>query len=124
MMPLEPAAQRRIEKLKSRVIEAVPEVDLENAVILTKSFRETEGLPHVLRKAKGFYHQCAEKTVTVWSDELVVGCPGSKMRGGIVCADTCWSVLDDEIDTISTRRYDPFFFSEEDKATFLGTIKP
>jgi len=46
------------------------------------------------------------------------------MRGGIVCADTCWSVLDDEIDTIGTRRYDPFFFREEDKAAFLDTIKP
>ena len=124
MLPLEPAAQRRIQKLKDRVIGAVPEVDLENAVILTKSFQETEGLPHVLRKARGFYSQCAGKTVTIWSDELVVGCPGSKMRGGIVCADTCWSVLDDEIDTISTRRYDPFFFSEDDKATFLETIKP
>jgi len=124
MSNTEDFAGRRIQKLKSRVIDAVPEVDIENAVILTRSFQETEGLPHVLRKAKGFYRQCAEKTVTIWSDELIAGCPGSKMRGGIVCADTCWSVLDDEIDTISTRRYDPFFFREEDKEIFLRTIKP
>ena len=46
------------------------------------------------------------------------------MRGSIICADTCWSVLDDELETISERKYDPFYLREEDKEMFLKEIKP
>lgn len=119
-----PAYMNRIDRMKKRVIESQPEMDLENALILTKSFKQTEGEPLVLRKAKGFLRQCEEKSVTIWDDELIVGCPGSKMRGGILCADTCWSVLDNELETMSNRKYDPFFLTEEDKQAFVNEIRP
>lgn len=114
----------RIEALKERVLATRPEVDIENARILTESFKETAGLPWVLRKARAVKRQCAEKNVTIWPGELIVGSSGSKIRGGILCADSCWSVLDQEIDTISTRRYDPLYFSEEDKKVFREVVKP
>ncbi len=114
----------RIEYLKERVVNTRPEIDLENARILTKSFIETAGEPLAVRKAKAFRRQCKEKTVKIWDKELIVGCSGSKMRAGILCADTCWSILDDELDSISTRKYDPFYLSDEDKAVFLEEIKP
>jgi len=115
---------KRIEFLKERVVHTRPEMDLENAVILTKSFRETAGEPLPVRKAKAFRRQCIEKTVKIWDQELIVGCSGSKMRGGILCADTCWSILDEELETISTRKYDPFYLREEDKEVFLREVKP
>lgn len=114
----------RIRFVKDRVINTKPEMDLENARILTQSFRETAGEPWCIRKAKAFRRQCREKTVKIWDKELIVGCSGSKMRGGILCVDTCWSILDDELDTISTRKYDPFYLREEDKEMFLKEIKP
>lgn len=115
---------KRIAYLKDRVINTRPEVDLEPAVLLTESFKSTGGLPWVLRKAKGVKHQCENKSVTIWPRELIVGCSGAKIRGGIVSADSCWSVLDDELETISTRRYDPFFISEQEKEVFRKNIKP
>jgi len=115
---------KRIELLKDRVVSTRPEMDLENAVILTKSFRETAGEPLPVQKAKAFRRQCLEKTVKIWDQELLVGCSGSKMRGGILCADTCWSILDEELATISTRNYDPFYLRDEDKEVFLQEIKP
>lgn len=114
----------RIQFMKDRVVNTKPEMDLENAVLLTNSFKETEGEPLCIRKAKAFRKQCQEKDVTIWDKELVVGCSGSKMRGGILCADTCWSILDDELDTISERKYDPFYLREDDKQVFLDVIKP
>lgn len=116
--------RNRIEYLKSRVVGTRPEVDLEPAVLLTRSFKATGGLPWVLRKALGVKYQCENKSVTIWPRELIVGCSGSKIRGGIVSADSCWSVLDKELDTISTRRYDPFFISEDEKEVFRKEIKP
>jgi choline trimethylamine-lyase len=119
-----PAYLKRIERLKERVLSTKPEMDLENARLLTAGFRAAEGLPLVLRKAKAFNLQCRQKTVTIWDDELIVGCSGSKIRGGILCADSCWSVLDRELESISTRKYDPFYLKPEDKAIFEQEIKP
>lgn len=120
----EPGYMKRIHFMKDRVVNKRPEMDLENAKILTYSFKETEGEPLCIRKAKAFRMQCQEKTVKIWEKELIVGCSGSKMRGGILCADTCWSILDDELETISDRKYDPFYLKEEDKELFLKEIKP
>ncbi len=119
-----PNYMARINRLKARVLETRPEMDLENARILTEAFQETEGEPLVVRKAKAFRRQCREKTVTIWEDELIVGCSGSKIRGGILCADACWSVLDDELETISHRRYDPFHLPPEDRELFENVIRP
>ena len=114
----------RINFLKDRVLNKKPEIDLENARILTASFRETEGEPQVLRKAKAFRRQCREKTVEIYDRELVVGNAGSKIRGGILCADVCWSVLDRELETINERPYDPFILRPEDKQAFIDEIRP
>ncbi len=119
-----PSYMERIFRLKKRVLSTKPEMDLENAKLLTEGFRETEGEPLVLRKAKAFKKQCLLKTIKIWDDELIVGCSGSKIRGGILCADSCWSVLDQELETISTRKYDPFYLKPEDKIMFEKEIKP
>lgn len=111
-------------RLKSRVLETRPEMDLENSRILTEAFIESEGQPQVVQKAKAFRKQCLEKTIKIWEDELIVGCSGSKIRAGILCADTCWSVLNDELDTINERRYDPFYLKSEDRKIFEEVIHP
>lgn len=114
----------RVEKARERVLSTRPSVDLENAVILTKSFMSTESEPLVLRKAKALREQCRHKSVTIWEDELIVGCSGSKIRGGILSADVCWHILDHEMETIATRPYDPFQISDEEKKLFKEIIKP
>ena len=114
----------RIMRLKERILNTRPEMDLENAVLLTRGFIESEGQPNVYQKAYAFRKQCFEKTVKIWDNELIVGNSGSKQRGGLLCPDTCWSVLDDELDTISTREYDPFYLTDEDRQYFLDEIRP
>lgn len=114
----------RIDRLKERVLNTRPEMDLEDAVILTKGFQESEGEMHVIQKAHAFRKQCREKSVKIWDDELIVGNAGSKQRGGLLSVDTCWSVLEEELDTISTRRYDPFYLTDEDRKAFEEIIRP
>ena len=114
----------RINKLRERVVNATPTMDIENALILTESFKKTEALPREMRKAQAFKDVCSQKTITIWDHELIVGCSGKVPRGGVLCADVCWSVLDKELDTISNRPYDPFYISEEDKQLFREVIKP
>ncbi|GAB6145909.1 glycyl radical protein [Desulfocicer niacini] len=114
----------RINKLRDRVVNATPTMDIENALILTESFKKTEALPREMRKAQAFKDVCTKKTITIWDNELIVGCSGKMARGGVLCADVCWSVLDKELETISNRPYDPFYISDEDKKLFKDVIKP
>lgn len=120
----EKAYMQRVTRLKERVLDTRPEMDLENAVLLTRGFKESEGEPFVVQKAYAFRKQCMEKCVKIWDDELIVGNSGSKQRGGLLCPDTCWSVLDEELDTISTREYDPFYLCAEDRQRFIDEIRP
>jgi formate C-acetyltransferase len=115
---------KRVERLKERLLHTRPEMDLENARLLTEGFREAEGLPLILRKALAIRRQCEKKTIFINEDELIVGNSGSKLRGGILCADACWSVLDAELQTINSRPYDPFYLHPQDKELFLREIKP
>ena len=115
---------QRIQRLKKRVLDTPPEVDIENAVIVAHAFQETEGQPHYYQKAYSVYKTLLEKSIPIWDDELIVGNSGSKQRSGLVCPDDCWAFLDREIDTINTRTYDPFHLREEDRKTFLEVIKP
>ena len=119
-----PEYMNRVNFLKSKVFETYPEIDLEDAKLLTKSFIETQGENLVTRKAKAFLKQCREKTVKIWPEELIVGNAGSKIRGGILSADVCWSVLDRELETINTRKYDKFRLQPQDKKDFEEIIRP
>ena len=114
----------RINRLKQRVLDTRPEMDLENAVILTKGYQESEGESPAVQKAYAFRKQCEEKTIKIWDDELIVGNSGSKQRGGLLNPDTCWSVLDEELDTINEREYDPFYLTPEDRKAFEEIIRP
>lgn len=114
-MKKQPHYLERVNRLKEKVFDTYPEIDLEDAKLLTQSFLETQGEALVTRKAKAFLKQCQEKSVKIWDDELIVGNAGSKIRGGILSADVCWSVLDRELETINTREYDKFRLLPEDK---------
>lgn len=70
----------RIRLIKDRVVNTRPEMDLENAKIMTESFKETAGEPLCIRKAKAFRRQCREKTVKIWDQELIVGCSAMIMK--------------------------------------------
>ena len=114
----------RINRLKQRVLATTPEVDMEDAIILTKAYMESDGETPAVQKGYALYKQCAEKSVTIWPDELVVGCAGSKQRGGIASPDNSWKWIYDEIDTIDHRPNDSFVFREEDKKAFLEIVVP
>ncbi len=60
-----PSYMTRVNHLKNRVILTRPEMDLENASLLTEGFIKSEGEPLVVRKAKAFRIQCQKKSVKI-----------------------------------------------------------
>lgn len=112
----------RIDRLRERYLNTRVDMDVYNAKYLTEGFKETEGQPWIIQKATGFLHQCQKKNIYILDDELLVGGAGFKPRAGILCADSSCSILDRELDTISTRKFDPFYLSEEGKKVFKEEV--
>ena len=114
----------RVHRLRGRVFECRPSIDLERAKIVTESFMKTEGDPVVMRHAKAFTELCQRKIIVINDGELIVGSPGSKIRGGSLSPDTYCDLLGSELETISTRPQDPFLITEDDKKLFREFIGP
>ena len=112
----------RIEALRKQYLATRVDMDVYNAKYLTEGFKETEGQPWIIQKATGFLHQCRKKNIYILDHELLVGGAGFKPRCGILCADSSCSILDRELDTISTRKFDPFYLSEEGKQIFKEEV--
>ena len=55
----------RIDQLKKQFFTHVPAVCLEGALSKTHVFKETEGEPMIVRRAKAFKRHCETKTITI-----------------------------------------------------------
>lgn len=114
----------RIEKLLEKYWECSPEVDIERARIYTRSYKETEGENVLYRRAKAFKAYCEQREIDIPDFQLIVGASARKPRGGVVDPVFHCGWLSEEVDTISTRKQDPYMISEEDKRELKEEIFP
>ena len=70
----------RIKRLKKAFVAAVPEVESERAVLVTESYRETEGMPILIRRAKALERILNHLPIVIRDDELVVGVITKNLR--------------------------------------------
>ncbi len=112
----------RIEALRKQYLATRVEMDVYNAKYVTEGFRETEGQPWIIQKATGYLNECRKKNIYIQDHELLVGGVGFKPRCGILNPDSACSVIENELDTISTRPFDPFYLSEEGKKVFKEDV--
>ena len=63
----------RIDRFQKKMSNRVASICSERAVLYTESFKQTEGEPYILRKAKAFAHTLAHMTVYIESDSLIFG---------------------------------------------------
>ncbi|MBP3434742.1 MAG: glycyl radical protein [Clostridia bacterium] len=107
----------RIPALIAHLFEKMPEIEADRAVLLTESYKQTEGEPISLRRAKAFAHILENIPITIRPGELVVGSATKAPRGCQVFPEYSYEWLEAEFDTVETRSADPFYISEETKAT-------
>ena len=55
----------RVERLRSMIVNAVPCIEAERAVLITESYKATEGLPMIMRRAKALENILNNLTVTI-----------------------------------------------------------
>lgn len=105
----------RIGRLVEHLYAEMPQVEADRGVLITESYRSTEGEPMVTRRAKAFYHILENIPITIRPEELVVGSATIKPRSCQVFPEYSYEWLESEFETISTRQADPFYISEETK---------
>lgn len=113
----------RIEKLKAELFLKKPRIEANRAVLITESYRATEGEPMVMRRAKAFAHILENLPITIRENELIVGSASRQSRSCQVFPEFSFAWLEGEFDTIENRSADPFSISEETKKTLRETYR-
>ena len=113
----------RIGHLIDALFDHMPEIEADRAVLLTESYKQTEGEPIVTRRAKAFAHICENLPIVIRDEELIVGSATKVARGCQVFPEYSFDWLEAEFDTVETRTADPFHISEETKKTLHEVYK-
>ena len=105
----------RIPRLVEHLYAKMPEIESARAVLLTESYRETEGQPIITRRARAFAHILDNIPIIIRDGELVVGSTTIAPRGCQTYPEFSFDWLEAEFDTVEHRSADPFYISEQTK---------
>ena len=113
----------RIPKLVDALFEKMPQIEADRAVLLTESYKATEGEPIITRRAKAFRHILEHIPITIRDNELIVGSATKAPRSCQVFPEYSFEWLESEFETVHSRSADPFFISDETKKTLSEVYK-
>ncbi len=113
----------RISKLVDHLFEKMPEVESARAVLITESYKKTEGMPIIERRAEAFKHIMENLPIIIRPYELIVGSNTLSPRSCQVFPEFSFEWLEDEFETLATRTADPFYISDETKKTLHEVYK-
>lgn len=113
----------RIKRLKKAIVDATPYVESERAVLVTESYKETEGLSPIMRRAKAAEKIFNNLPVTIHPDELVVGAITKNLRSTEICPEFSYDWVQKEFETMGSRVADPFQIPKETAAELAEAFK-
>ena len=114
----------RVQRLRQQSLDTQPSVSIERAVLLTEFYRENIGeYPQPVLRAKAYYHLCANKTVFIGDEELIVGERGHEPKAASTYPEIiCHSAEDLRI--LDSRAMTSYRISPEDIATYERDVIP
>ncbi len=95
-------------RLKKRLLENERQIDVERTRYATESYRQTEGQPMPLRRAKMLLHLVRRMSLTIHPDEVIVGNRSLLPRMGVIAPEGAVDWVDRELDILPTRPQDCF----------------
>ena len=105
----------RIQRMIEHLFEKMPVIESARAVLLTESYRRTEGESIYARRSKAFAHILENIPIIIRPEELIVGSSTIAPRGCQTFPEYSFAWLQDEFDTVEHRAADPFYISEKTK---------
>ena len=116
-------AGTRVSGLVQKML-VLPSLCTERGRLMTASYKETEGEPPVVRRAKALSKMLKEMSLHIDEGELIVGRPTSKQRGGAVIPELNAQWILDEMDTMSTRKFDRFAPVSDEERSEIRNFLP
>lgn len=114
----------RIEVLKNRMLSVPRFASIEQAKIITDTYKEHEDEPRIMQRAYSLKN-CLEKiNIRVEPEELIVGNRTAGVRYGVVFPESGSTWVNKEFETLPTRPQDKFYVREEDIKYFREVIYP
>jgi len=105
----------RVQKLIDDLYANMPEIESDRAKLVTESYKKTEGMPVITRRAKALSHILNNIPIIIRKNELIVGSATKAPRGCQTFPEFSFLWLEEEFDTVATRAADPFNISDNTK---------
>jgi len=114
----------RVDRLRELTLNETRRMSVEQALIITRSYREHEGEPRMLQRAFALKQAFEDITIRIDPGELIVGNRTPGVRAGVVSPEAGIGWVAAELDTLPTREQDPFDVDPETARAFLEEIVP
>lgn len=115
---------KRVLELKDRMLSEPRYASIEQAKIITESYKEHEDEPRILQRAYSLKAALSKLQIRVEPEELIVGNRTAGVRYGIVFPESGSAWVDREFETLPTRAQDKFQVKQEDIDYFRRVIRP
>lgn len=106
---------KRIDRLQHKMQHRKANICAERAVFYTESFKQSEGEPYIIRKAKAFSHTLENMTIYIEDDSLIFGNMASKNFGAPIYPEYSIDWVINELDQFEQRSGDIFYIDEDTK---------
>jgi len=114
----------RIKDLKEKMLSDKRYASVEQALIITETYKENEDKPVIIKRALSLKNSLSKLQIDVENEELIVGNRTKGVRYGVVFPESGSSWIDREIEDLPTREQDKFNVKSEDIEKFREVIKP
>lgn len=114
----------RILALKDKMLSQERFVSIEQALIITKTYKEHEQDSVQMKRAYSLYNALCQLEISIEPEELIVGNRTKGVRYGVVFPESGISWVDREFESIPTRPQDRFSVHPQDIETFRNVILP
>ena len=105
---------KRIQALNGMLHANRPNVDITRARAYTKIYKQTEGMPSLMRRYKASAEVYRTLSDNVYDHEQLVGWPTLKIRGANFAIELHAHWLAEDLPNLRERTYDPFDITDED----------
>ena len=114
----------RVARIRQRLLDSEREIDLVRARLTTEIYRETEGEPQPVRRAKMLLHLVRHMPISIHPNEVIVGNRSLLPRMGVIAPEGAVNWVDKELDILPTRPQDRFNISPEEVRELREEIFP
>ena len=115
---------KRIQALNGMLHANRPNVDITRARAYTKIYKQTEGMPSLMRRYKASAEVYRTLSDNVYDHEQLVGWPTQKIRGANFAIELHAHWLAEDLPNLRERTYDPFDITDEDYRELEEALLP